>query len=140
MGEIYLDLTVANIRDPDRQAEVAFLVDTGATRAWLPEETAESLGIEPTGTVPLEVADGTVTERRYGFCLFTFGDETIAGNVVIGPKGSEPLLGTHVLQDFRVVIDKERHSISRSRAMRAKLNVGTVLGGHGARERYPLSR
>jgi clan AA aspartic protease len=120
MGEIYLDLNVANINDPSRQQEVSFLIDTGATRAWLPEDIAETLGISPAGVVAVELADGTVKEFPYGFCYFTFGDETIVGNIIIAPRGTEPLAGTHVLQDFRLIIDAERHSISRRRALRAK--------------------
>ncbi len=120
MGDIYLELTIANIHNPERQQEVSFLVDTGATRAWLPQQIAEALGIQPAGTVSLEIADGGVKEFPYGFCLFDFGGEMVAGNVVIGPPECEPLVGTHVLQDFRLVIDMERGTISRSRAMRAK--------------------
>lgn len=120
MGEINLELTVANLRDPGRQREVIFLVDTGTSRAWIPKEIAEQIGIKAEGAVPLEMADGTIKEYEYGYCLFSFGGETVAGNVVIGPQGCEPLLGTHVLQDFRLIIDMERHRISRSRAMKAK--------------------
>lgn len=120
MGDIYLELTVANIRDPERQQEIAFLVGTGATRAWIPQQIADDLGIQPAGTVPLELADGSIRELPYGFCLFDFGGETVAGNVVIGPPECEPIVGTHVLQDFRFVIDMEHHTISRSRAMKAK--------------------
>jgi len=85
MGDVYLELVVANIRDPERQQEVSFLVDTGATRAWIPQKVADDLGIEPAGTVSLELADGSVKEFPYGFCLFDFGGETVAGNVVIAP-------------------------------------------------------
>jgi len=53
MGDIYLKLTIANIKDPGRQQEVSFLVDTGATRAWVSKEIADTVGIEPAGTVPL---------------------------------------------------------------------------------------
>lgn len=120
MGDIYLELIVSNIHDPTRQKEIAFLVDTGATRAWIPEDACRELGITPMGTVPLELADGSVKEYPYGPCLFTFDGETVAGNVVIGPPGIEPLAGTHVLQDFRLVVDMERHTVLRSRAMRAK--------------------
>jgi predicted aspartyl protease len=120
MGDIYLELTTANIKDPELQQEISFLVDIGATRAWIPEEVADALGIEPVGTVPLELADGTIVERPYGFCLFTYDGETVAGNVVIGPRGSEPLVGTHVLQDSRLIVDLERHEVTRGRAMRAK--------------------
>ena len=120
MGDIYLTLTIANIKDPERKRELSFLVDTGATRAWIPEEVAQSLGIEPAGTVPLELADGSIVERPYGFCLFTYDGETVAGNVVIGPPGTEPLVGTHVLQDFRLIVDMESHRIIRGWAMRSK--------------------
>ncbi len=120
MGDIYLELTIANIHEPERQREITFLVDTGATRAWIPQQVADDLGIQPAGTVPLELADGSVKELPYGFCLFDFGGETVAGNVVIGPPECEPIVGTHVLQDFRFIIDMERHTISRGRAMRAK--------------------
>ena len=120
MGDIYIDLTIANIDDPERQQEVSFLVDTGATRAWVSEEVARAVGIEPVGTVPLGLADGTVAERPYGLCRFVYEGETVAGNVVVGPPGCESLAGTHVLQDFRIVIDPDRHEVTRGRAMRAK--------------------
>lgn len=120
MSDIYLELTVANIKTPERQQKVRFLVETGATRAWVSKEIAEALEIEATGIVPLELADGSVTERPYGFCLFIYDGETVAGNVVIGPSNCEPLIGTHVLQDFRMIVDLERHEVVRGRAMRAK--------------------
>ena len=52
--------------------------------------------------------------------MFEFGGERVAGNVVIGKENSEPIVGTHILQEFRLVIDLERHTISRKRAMKAK--------------------
>lgn len=120
MGDIYLELMIANIKNPERQREISFLVDTGATRTWISKEVAEAIGIQSVGTVPLEMADGSITERQYGFCLFVYDGETVAGNVVIGPSGCQPLVGTHVLQDFRMVIDLEHHQVTRARAMRAK--------------------
>jgi len=117
---MYLKFTVANVNDPARRQEVSFLVDTGATRAWVPKEVADAIGIEPVGSVPLELADGSITDRPYGFCLVTYDGETVAGNVVIGPPGSEPLVGVHVLQDFRLVVDLACHEVRRARAMRAK--------------------
>ena len=120
MGDICLELNIANIHDLERQKEISFLVDTGSTRAWIPKKIADELGIQPVGNVSLELADGSVKELPYGFCLFDFGGETVAGNVVIGQPECEPIVGTHVLQDFRLVIDVERHTVSRVRAMKAK--------------------
>lgn len=120
MSDIFLKLAIANIKDPQRQKEISFLVDTGATRAWISQEIADAVGIKKIGTVPLELADGSIKELPYGLCLFIYDQETVAGNVVIGPPQCEPLLGTHVLQDFRMIVDLERHEIIRGRAMRAK--------------------
>jgi len=120
MGEMYLELNIANIHNMEQQQEVSFFVDTGATRSWVPQEIAEKLSIETVGTVELELADSTIKEFPYGLCIFDFGGEIIAGNVVIGPPTSEPIVGTHVLQDFRLVIDLSTHTISRARALKAK--------------------
>lgn len=120
MGEVYLDLTIANIEDRRHQKEISFLVDTGATRAWISQSIAKELGIKPVGNVSLEMADGIVKKFPYGMCIFDFNGETVAGNVVIGPPGIEPLVGTHVLQDFRLVIDMQHHTVSRRRALKAK--------------------
>jgi len=46
MGDIYLETTLANLRDLEKQKEISFLVDTGATRAWIPREIAEELEID----------------------------------------------------------------------------------------------
>lgn len=120
MGDIYLDLTIANIENPGQRQDVSFLVDTGATFTWLSREIAQDIGLEPSGNIPLELADGTITEQPYGFCLFDYLGETMAGNVVIGPPGCEPLVGSHVLQDFRLVINLGTHEVTRAQAMRAK--------------------
>ena len=120
MGDIYLNLTIMNIKNPDQRQDVSFLVDTGATFTWLSREIAESIELEPSGNIPLELADGSITEQPYGFCLFDYLGETMAGNVVIGPSDCEPLVGSHVLQDFRLVIDLGTHEVTRAQAMRAK--------------------
>ena len=120
MVDIYLNINVANLNVLEKQKEVTFLVDTGATRAWISKDIAEELDIDPVATIPVELADGSIKKLKYGHCIFDFGGEQVAGNVIIGPKNCEPLVGTHVLQDFRIIIDMEKHTISRGRAMRAK--------------------
>jgi hypothetical protein len=44
----------------------------------------------------------------------------VVGNVIIGPPKNEPIVGTHVLQDFRMIIDMDKHTVSRGRALKAK--------------------
>ncbi len=105
MGDIYVNITVINDSNPEKRREVQFLADTGATRAWIPEEIAEELDIQPIGSVPLELADGSIQEYSYGLCKFKYEGELANGTVVIGSKGIEPIAGTHVLQDFRLIFD-----------------------------------
>ncbi len=100
--------------------EIQFLADTSATRASLPGEIAKKLGIKSVGRIPMELADGKVHRLPYGLCKFEYEGEIVNGTVVIGPKGIEPLAGTHVLQDFRLVVDVTHHAICRARAMKAK--------------------
>lgn len=120
MSDLYLRLAIANIGQPECRQEVSFLVDTGATWAWIPQELADAIAVEPAGAISLELADGSIRELSYGFCLFVYDGEAIAGNVVLGPPECEPLVGNHVLQDFRLIVDLERHEITRRRALRAK--------------------
>ena len=120
MGDVYIDLTVINDSDSEKQDEIQFLADTGATRAWIPEDIAAKLDIQPIGRVPLELANGDVQEYPYGLCKFEYEGEMVNGTVVIGPKGIEPIAGTHVLQDFRLIVNVAHQTIQRARAMRAK--------------------
>jgi predicted aspartyl protease len=120
MGDIYLDITIINDVDLEKQKEVQFLADTGATRAWIPVKLARELDIEEVGRVPLELADGKVKKYPYGLCKFEYEGELINGTVVIGPANIEPIAGTHLLQDFRLVLDLAHHTVRRARAMKAK--------------------
>jgi len=120
MGDIYLDITVMNDADLEKQKEVQFLADTGATRAWIPKTLARELNIKEVGKVPLELANGKVQKYPYGLCKFEYEGELVKGKVVSGPGNVEPIVGTHVLQDFRLVLDMAHHSVRRARAMRAK--------------------
>ncbi len=120
MGGIYLDLTVRNDANLEKQKQVQFLADSGATRAWIPQTLARELDIKKVGTVPLELADGKIKRYPYGLCKFEYKGELINGTVVIGPPNIEPIAGTHVVQDFRLVLGMAHHTVKRSRALKAK--------------------
>ncbi len=120
MGEMYIELTVINDSDLEKQRELQFLVDTGATRAWIPQDVAIELDIQSVGQTPLELANGEIIDYPYGLCKFEYEGELVNATVIIGPKNIEPIAGTHVLQDFRLIIDMSHHAIQRARAMKAK--------------------
>ena len=44
----------------------------------------------------------------------------INGTVIIGEEGIEPIVGTHLLEDFRLVLDMVHQTVTRSRALKAK--------------------
>ena len=102
MGDVYLDITVMNDADLEKQKLIQFLADTDATRAWIPKTLARELGIKKVGKVPLELANGQIKKYPYGLCKFEYEGELVNGTVVIGPASIEPIVGTHVLQDFRL--------------------------------------
>lgn len=120
MGDLYLELTLLNDSNLEKQRVLQFLVDTGATRAWIPEEIAAVLDIQPVGQTPLELANGDIITYPYGLCKFEYEGELVNGTVMIGPKGIEPIAGTHVLQEFRLILDLAHHTVHKARAMKAK--------------------
>jgi len=120
MGDVYLDVNVINDSDPELHREMQFLADTGATRAWIPADVAKELNIKMVGKVPLELANGKIEKYPYGLCKFEYEGEIVNGTVVIAPKGIEPIAGTHLLQDFRLIVDLAHHTVIRARAMKAK--------------------
>jgi len=77
-------------------------------------------GIKEVGKVPLELADGKIKKYPYGLCKFEYEGELINGTVVIAPGDIEPIAGTHILLDFRLVLDMVHHTVRRARAMKAK--------------------
>ena len=120
MGDVYIPLTIINDANFEKQRNISFLVDTGATRAWIPQDVAVELDIQPVGQIPLELANGDIVQYPYGLCKFEYEGELVNGTVIIGSQGIEPIAGTHVLQDFRLIIDLAHHAIQRARAMKAK--------------------
>lgn len=120
MSDIYVDLTIMNDANLEKQKQLPFLADTGATRAWISQTLARELDIKKVGTVPLELSDGKIKGYPYGLCKFEYDGELINGTVAIGPANVEPIAGTHVMQDFRIILDLAHHTVRRARAMKAK--------------------
>lgn len=110
--------------------KVRMLVDTGATHSLLPLDLASKLGIPVSPRkVRVELADG----RRKSFALGTvivrlLGREA-GDTVLIGPRGTEPLLGVEALEALGLTVDPRR---GRLKATRAK---GALLVGLRTRPR-----
>jgi len=51
--------------------EEDFWIDTGAHYSYVPSDKLEVIGIEPTSTRRLALADGRTEKRLFGYCDFT---------------------------------------------------------------------
>jgi hypothetical protein len=100
-------VTVCNSKDPARRFEEQFWVDTGALYSFVPEDYLMGIGVEPSATRALVLADGRQETRLLGFCdLQIEGLEgSIPCPVIFGPRGSLFLLGATALENFGVEAD-----------------------------------
>ena len=107
MGMMKKRVTVSNTKDPARRFEELFWVDTGALYSFVPEDVLEGIGIEPSATRTLVLADGRQEKRLLGFCDFQVEglEGSIPCPVIFAPKGSLFLLGATALENFGVEVD-----------------------------------
>jgi hypothetical protein len=107
MGMMRKRVTVCNSKDPARRFEEQFWVDTGALYSFVPEDYLMGIGVEPSATRALVLADGRQETRLLGFCdLQIEGLEgSIPCPVIFGPRGSLFLLGATALENFGVEAD-----------------------------------
>jgi len=107
MGMMKARVKVANSREPDRFFEEDFWIDTGALYSFVREDYLEEIGVEPSATRRLVLADGRQEARLLGFCDFQVEglEGSIPCPVIFAPKGSLFLLGATALENFGVEVD-----------------------------------
>jgi clan AA aspartic protease len=107
MGMFKKKVKVSNIKQPESSFEDEFWVDTGALYSFVPEDYLQKIGVEPSATRNLVLADGRQQTLLLGFCDFqiTGLEGNIPCPVVFAPKGSLFLLGATALENFGVEVD-----------------------------------
>ncbi len=103
MGTFSVQLTVGNPSFATRET-VDALVDTGATFSVMPSSLLRRLGIEPTRTRRLRLANGQVEERQTGMAFFEVDGIDGEAMVVFGPENLY-LLGATTLEVLLLVVD-----------------------------------
>ena len=103
MGTFSVKVRVGNLFT-DAGADVAALVDTGATHSMLPAGFLRDLGIEPVETRIARVADGRRIELPTAWARFAAAGRNAVARVAFGPD-DEYLLGATTLEDLGVVVD-----------------------------------
>jgi len=119
MGEVVVQVSVTNGRDPGRKKSFAALVDTGAYGLVLPLAWKEDLGdLELVASADLETADQRIVDADiYGPVWIQIDgfrriiDEAIFVEMEPGPQGYQPLVGCTVLEKSNVVVDVVTHRL-----------------------------
>ncbi len=104
----------------DAAYEALFLVDTGATDSMAPAPELARIGIAPVGRTSYELANGDVLEYPFGLAQIEFMGEVTAGRVILGPEGTEPLLGVTALESVGITVDPTNRTLKRLPAIPLK--------------------
>ncbi len=118
MGEVKVEVELENAVDRElfrrhyiqeseiRTARVHVLVDTGSVMLVLPQDLAEALGLREEGKAIVTYADERREERPVaGIVTVRVGNRSTNVNCVVGPPGSEPLMGQIVLEALDLLVD-----------------------------------
>ncbi len=103
MGITYIE---GAARGPSgEEAEVRFLMDSGATYSLLPDSVWRPIGLEPTREMTFTLADGTRVERQISSCYLALPQGEDYTPVIVGEPGDEALLGVVTLEILRLVFN-----------------------------------
>lgn len=118
MGEAKVEISLENAVDRERcrlgeipEADVRrqtlrILVDSGAVMIVLPQDLVEALGLREMGKAIVTYADDRREEGPVaGIVTVRVGDRQTNLNCVVGPPGSEPLLGQIPLEAMDLLVD-----------------------------------
>jgi clan AA aspartic protease len=118
MGEIKVSVELENYDDravarrgflPEdqiRSQRVDVVVDSGAVMLVLPQDLVEVLGLRMLRKAIVTYADERKEERDIaGVVSVRVAGRTVETNCLVGPPGSEPLLGQIVLEEADLLID-----------------------------------
>jgi hypothetical protein len=120
MGLTQVTTKLTNMGTPERAFEALFLVDTSAADSIAPADELERIGIVKEGKTSYELADGTVKEYPYGLVRIEFMGEIMAGRVIFGEPGIEPLPGVTALESAGIMVDPANKTLTRLPAIPLK--------------------
>ena len=100
-----------------REAELDFLVDSGANYTVLPKSVWKTLKLKPKRVAQFVLADGTKIERHIGECLIELELGDCHTPVVLGEEGDEPLLGVVTLEQLGLVLNPFNRSLHPMRML-----------------------
>ena len=100
-----------------RQANVRFLVDSGATYSLLPVRDWRAIGLEAKRSLSFTLADGTTVERNVSECHISLPQGEGHTPVILGEEGDEALLGVVTLEILGLVLNPFTRNLQPMRMM-----------------------
>jgi clan AA aspartic protease len=95
MGITYVE---GEIRGPrGKQADVKFLIDSGATYTLLPKAVWKAIGLKPKRQMSFTLADGTTIDRAVSEVHLKLPQGQAHTPVILGEGSDQPLLGVVTL-------------------------------------------
>ncbi len=117
MGITYIEGTITG--PTNKQANVRFLVDSGATYSLLPLSDWQAIGLSPSRRMSFPLADGTTVERAISECRITLPQGEGHSPVILGDPGDEALLGVVTLEILGLVLNPFTRTLQPMRMMLA---------------------
>ena len=124
MGRFAVEVELTNNQDLDnaktghiplsevRHARVRGVVDSGASRLVIPEETARQLGLELSGSAKVRYADGRMAERPIARNIsLSYGGRESVFSAIVEPARDSALIGAIVMEELDFLIDCERQQL-----------------------------
>lgn len=105
MGITFVKAKIKNPEKPAQEAEVEFLVDSGATFSVVDFKILEKLGITSHREQEFTLADGTKVKRQIGDAIFEIEGVRAASPVIFGQRGDSQLLGVFTLEALGFILD-----------------------------------
>jgi clan AA aspartic protease len=103
MGITYIQ---GQVKGPKgKEANVKFLVDSGATYSVLPRAVWEAVGLKPKRRMTFTLADGTTIERSISEVYVVLPQGEAHTPVVLGEDGDQALLGVVTLEILGLVFN-----------------------------------
>ncbi|MBI3358775.1 MAG: aspartyl protease family protein [Nitrospirae bacterium] len=103
MGVTYVEGRVKGLSD--KQENVRFLVDSGATYSLLPKSVWETIELKPKRKLSFTLADGTTIERSVSEAFIIFPQGEAHSPVILGEESDEALLGVVTLEILGLVFN-----------------------------------
>lgn len=96
-----------------RALDVDAVVDTGAVMMLLPQDMAESLGLQSRGKVIVQLANDQKIELACaGGILLSVAGRQMSSDCLVSPPGCEPLLGQIVLERLDLISDAVKRTLT----------------------------